>query len=495
MLKRGAIVFMQAHSQYRGLLVGVARRLRGDLDAAVHLYCANAQEVAHYTRIDPDGTLFAAITADNHLYPNAEKPVVDAGAVIDTARANESWLGLSMNTLALADRHLGRGYALGGFNHPRSRRSELTSYEQMLQGFNAQIAFWRGEFEKHRPVLVINGGWVPAKIARRLGVSFRTLSGSRYKNLHQWAHNEYFENPAVEDAYRALDRNSGVAAEIEAPYDSHVTLRGKSVAASSTLGLLRGLADRVLRHAWWNLRGYEKAKGYYMTDEMRYLILRWRDRRLLEKRATLRLADLSNKTFVYYPLHMEPEVALQGMSPEYFFQLGCIAAVSRDLPAGTVLVVKETLAALGRRPADFYDQIRAFKNVVMIDPLEFGLDVVRQCAAVVTITGTGGFEGAVMGKPVISFGRHNQYNILPHVSVVTDETMLAAYLRAALDDDADHAAWRRDGARFLDAVKAMSFDLEGFDVLDAATVEDAVVDRTYAALCDSLGESLVAATL
>ncbi len=493
MLNHGATIFMQAHSQYLGLLVGVARRLRGDLDAAVHLYCANAQELAHYRRIDPDGTLFASITADNHLYPNAEKPVANAAAVIDEARANESWLGLPINTLALADRHLGRGYALGGFNHPRSRRSELTSYEQMLQGFNAQIAFWRDEIEKHRPALVINGGWVPAKVVGRLGVPFRTLAGSRYKNLHQWAHNEYFENPAVDAAYRALAGSADVAAEIEAPYDSHLTLRGRSVAASSTLGLVRGLADRLLRHAWWNLRGYEKAKDYYMTDEMRYLVLRWRDRRLLEKRATLRLADLSDRPFVYYPLHMEPEIALQGMSPEYFFQLGCIAAISRDLPAGTLLVVKETLAALGRRPADFYDQIRAFKNVVMIDPLEFGLDVVRQCAAVATITGTGGFEGAVMGKPVISFGRHNQYNFLPHVSLVTDESKLAEHIRDALDEDSDYAARQRDGARFLAAVKASSFDLEGFDVLNAASVEDVVVDRAYTALHESLGARLVAA--
>ena len=493
MLSREATVFMQAHSQYRGLLVGVARRLRSDLNVAVNLYCANAQEVAHYTRIDPDGGLFASIMADNHLYPAAAKPVTDSAAVIDEARGNEAWLGLPINTLALADRHLGRGYALGGFNHPRSRRSELTSYQQMLQGFNAQIDFWRGEFENHRPALLINGGRVPGKIAARLGVPFRTLSGSRYKNLHQWAHNEYFENPAVEDAYRTLSRSGDIAADIEAPYDSHITLRGKSIAASSTLGLLRGLADRALRHAWWNLRGYEKAKGYYMTDEMRYLIRRWRDHRTLEGRAPLRLSDLSDQPFVYYPLHMEPEVALQGMSPEYFFQLGCIAAVSRDLPAGTLLAVKETFAALGRRPADFYDQIRAFKNVVMIDPLEFGLDVVRQCAVVVTITGTGGFEGAVIGKPVISFGRHNQYNILPHVSVVTDELNLAEYIRDALDEDADHATWRRDGARFLAAVKASSFDLEGFNVLDAAAVEDVVVDRAYAALHDSLGESLVAA--
>ena len=65
------------------------------------------------------------------------------------------------------------------------------------------------------------------------------------------------------------------------------------------------------------------------------------------------------------------------MSPEYFYQLSCIAALSRDLPAGAILVVKETLAATGRRPRDFYAQIKEFKNVVMLDIRELGLEVVR----------------------------------------------------------------------------------------------------------------------
>ena len=85
-----------------------------------------------------------------------------------------------------------------------------------------------------------------------------------------------------------------------------------------------------------------------------------------------------------------------------------------------MLAVKDTYAAVGVRPDNFYDQIRAFKNVVLLDTMILG-HVIRQAELVATITGTAGFEAAVMGKPVISFGHHNIYNFLPHVRLITDE--------------------------------------------------------------------------
>ena len=168
----------------------------------------------------------------------------------------------------------------------------------------------------------------------------------------------------------------------------------------------------------------KKAKGYYLGENLRYFARMYRDWRRLGRLATTRLADLDKTPFVFYPLHLEPEMALQGLSPEYFYQLSLIAAVSRDLPAGVLLAVKEAFGAVGRRPADFYGQIAEFKNVVMLHPLELGVDCVRRAAAVVTICGTAGFEAAVMGRPVVAFGRHNVYNFLPHVTPVTDEARL-----------------------------------------------------------------------
>ena len=173
------------------------------------------------------------------------------------------------------------------------------------------------------------------------------------------------------------------------------------------------------------------------------------------------------------------------MSPEYFNQQAAIVSTARDLPAGAVLAVKENLWSLGRRPANFYDQIADLKNVVFLDVREPGLDVARQCEAVITITGTAGFEAAVLGKPVITFGRHNMYSLLDHCMTILDEAELRGHLDRALNGGIDRKKAVRDGARFLRAVLQSSFDMGEWAVRGDGKTKysnfgDAEIERAYA---------------
>ena len=242
----------------------------------------------------------------------------------------------------------------------------------------------------------------------------------------------------------------------------------------------------VLRYIYWNIRRYEKGRGYLLSDRLAYPWRRRVDTKLLSGKISKPLSALEGRRFVYYPLHTEPEVALQGLSPEYFYQLSCIAALSRDLPAGTLLAVKETFQATGRRPTDFYRQIAEFKNVVMLDLLELGPDVIEACDAVATNTGTAGLEGAVMGKPVITFGQHNMYNFLEHVSIVTVEAQLRGFLEAALSEQFDKNKALSDGQRFLQALVSCSFDLQDYNILEPEKVTEEQGDEAYHALICSL---------
>ena len=141
---------------------------------------------------------------------------------------------------------------------------------------------------------------------------------------------------------------------------------------NSVSGLVRRMAGHAARRIYWHLRGYEKAKGYFGSDEMRMLYRRWRDGRRMTDRRLPSISDLGDAPFVFFPLATEPEASLQQFSPEFFFQHAAIAALSRDLPAGVRLVVKETIMGVGRRPDNFYDQIGELKNVVWMNMLEPG---------------------------------------------------------------------------------------------------------------------------
>lgn len=483
MINVGDTIVIQPHAQYRGVLLGLMQQLKAERRVRLRLVVSTDQELQHYQGLNGDG-LFDSLTRISPYEKLRLGRTSDAAEVIAQAQANEKWLGVTYNQLAMSDRHFGRGYALGGFHQPRSRMSEETSYVDVLRAFNHSIRLWREELENSRPALVITWRKLACVVCRRIGIPIRLLAVSRYKNYHYWAIDEFLQNPRIAEYYRTEDR-APTGFDVSEPYDIHIRVRAKLQQRARLPSLIKEMATIATRRSYWRLRGFEKGRGYYFIDEMRYLFRSWRDGKRMTGDSCLPLAALDGQRFVFYPLHTEPEVALQTLSPEYFYQLPCIAAVARDLPAGTILAVKETPIAIGRRPPKFYDQIREFKNVVLLNMMELGPEVVRRAAAVVTITGTAGFEAAVMGKPVVTFGRNNLYNILPHVRVVTDETQLRGHLNDMLDPDFDRACAQRNGARFLAAVLAASFDMSGFSILSPDVADNRVVGAAFDALLES----------
>jgi hypothetical protein len=478
-------VLLGAHSQYRAVMTGVAQYLRDTHGCVLHLYCASKEEREFYLR--EHAILFDSVTVNKVLYSACREPVSDVGATLAEAQRNEKWLGVTYNLLAVSDRHLGRGYALAGFRHPRSHISRETTYLNLVNGYNKAIEFWKNEISDKKADVVINCGKVAATVARTLGVPYRVLAASRYRNLHYWAVNEFFENPAVEEAYR-LGGDSAYH-QIDLPYETHLQMRAKLSRDTAFVGTMKSMALTAARQFYYKMRGYDKGRSYFVRDNLRYLWECYAARIKLDRSGLLKLDELKGQPFLYYPLHTEPETALQTLSPEYFYQLSSIAALSRDLPAGVMLAVKETIAALGRRPYDFYDQIKEFKNVVMLDMSEHGIECARRADATATITGTGGFEAAVMGRPVISFGRHNRYNFLPHVMLVENETQIAGYLRRVFDGRIDVMESRKNGRRFLQAVAATSFDLADYKVTDPGLIKGEPAREAGEALVAGLGVS------
>ncbi|MBI07082.1 MAG: hypothetical protein CMM54_08895 [Rhodospirillaceae bacterium] len=476
-------IFALPGSATRFVQLDVFGLLKKHHGSEIHLYCNNKQDIRFYETYRESGVI-DSVNQVCTLYQSIGAQDLDHGAVLERARVHEARLGCTYNHLAVSDRHLGRGYALGGFRHPRSRYSTKTSYVQMLHAYNETLDYWEAEIAKHSPTLFISGGKIPATVARAHGVPYRFMAGARYKNYYYWAENEYFSAPNLEAAFTSTSKAN--SKDIESPYHDHLVNRAKFLKSRGLFELSHVLAMTAARRGYWWLRGYEKGRGYYMMDELALHIRRWRDTRRLTGPGMCRLRELAGQPFVYYPLHTEPEMALQTLSPEYFYQLSCIAALSRDLPAGVILAVKETLAAMGRRPRDFYAQIKEFKNVRLLDTRELGLEVVRAATAIATITGTGGFEAAVMGKPVISFGRHNLYNFLPHVRLKTDEARLKGDLAWALSPEFNHVGAQADGSRFLSSIIATSFDMGDYTTSDGKNYDQSGVQRAYENLLSSL---------
>lgn len=471
-----------ARSDIRFFMLDVARELKRRHGSVIYLYCSGPQAVDFYEKVNQEG-LFASVNDSTALLSNVFAEGLIEDEVVARAAAMERRLGYGYNRLAVPNRHLGRGFMLGGFYHPRSRYSEATSYVQMMHAYNEALHFWDRELGEKNITCVINVGIEAAAIARMRGIPYRSLASSRFKNYHYWAHNEFYENPDFEAAYHAgAGSDQG---DIEAPYHVHQVNRSRFRNETGLKTVLAKMGVMIARYAYWRLRGFQKGRGYYLADDLRFM---WRIRsdNLRLNWLGKPLSALDGKRFVYYPLHIEPEYSVQGLSPEYFFQHALIATVARDLSAGIRFAVKEAFGAIGRRPDNFYDQIVSLKNVVMLNTLELGLECAQRASAVITITGTGGFEAAVAGKPVVTFGQHNIYNCLPHVRVVRSEGEVAGALREALSEDFDGETARKAGQRFLNAVVSKSFDMRTYDFIDHATFSKESVAEAVASLDDGL---------
>lgn len=108
--------------------------------------------------------------------------------------------------------------------------------------------------------------------------------------------------------------------------------------------------------------------------------------------------------YVIYPLHYQPEASTIVCAPKYEKQLFFIDSLAKSLPADTVLYVKEHYVQLGHRPESFYKDLQQLPNVVLINPWADGKKLLQESECIATLTGTCGWEGILMRKPVIMCG-------------------------------------------------------------------------------------------
>ncbi len=475
------------------LQMAMARHWKDELGARLTLYGVTEKALDGYRKQAP-GLFDRLVVTPSPYFPDDPDPSEvrpEDDAVIARALDYEQRFEVPLNWLLAVDRVHGLGYSPGGFYFPRSAGEERVTHIDVLRGYLAYFDFWDAELSEQRLDVLINGYNFEyfACLANR--TPMRTLTSARSENFYYWSHNCFGELAGLDAAFartNSADGSSPTGAQSVDLADAPVLNRKQLDAIRKRSGVV-SLASRVFRVVRnWALRrlGPDVKKQYTLASELRYVLSEWSAMRGLRHSDLPTAASLAGTKYVFYALQVEPEQNFQGFSPENFYQQSTIISLSRDLPPDTVLVVKEHIPAMNRRPRQFYDQLRLLKNVVLVDPKESGLTLVKGARAVATICGTVGQEAAVLGIPVISFGRRNLYNLLDHVRVVTDEAELAPALRWALSEEFDSATARRNGARYLEALQSLSVDMADFGYHNRDGYTEEVLRNATEALLRSL---------
>jgi len=474
-------------------------KLKAETGAMIYCLAPSFAHVNDYRKYDVVDGIFAI---DDILANYGDfNPDFDDEAA-NLARDFEERYGANLIDVVQGDRHLGRGMYYLGHHHPKSRNSKRSSFGRSIRYIHRLAERLDTFCAKHDIGTFITSGVgadftkVMCMIARKREIDIRILFSSRSGQYFTWYEDEYFghskllarfENlrkSSVKDRLQDLPPPSVNQGDLEV-WQRALRLTRYSHALKRSIGLMisevRYFLARQLKY-----RGQPRFNRYLLSDNIRHLFRiprQWRDlERWVDSDETFH-----NHQYVFYALQVEPETSTTVLAPEFNNQIAIIDLIVKSLPADVLLVIKEHMPAVGRRPDDFYEWMSEIPNVRLAHPKSDAPTLARNASVVATLTGTIGIEAATAGVPVLTFGRHNLYNAMSHVHLVENVFSLRQTLRALLDGIAEAperelTARRREGQLFLRSLQEVSCDV-GEDVMLHGDPNVAPSSQTVEELC------------
>ena len=176
-----------------------------------------------------------------------------------------------------------------------------------------------------------------------------------------------------------------------------------------------------------NQRLYNGFSGYVCSHVERFA-KRYFEKHFFKKAYKGYFIDKINKNekFVYFPLHLQPEMTTDTLGLQYYDQLLAIEKLRKLLPEDWYIYVKENpKQGPYMRGKNFYNRIKSIKNTKLLSKAVDTYSIMKDCQFVATITGTAGWEAITGGKPTLVFGLA-WYRYLPGVSIYKDGIALDA---------------------------------------------------------------------
>ncbi len=297
-----------------------------------------------------------------------------------------------------------------------------------------------------------------------------------------------FQNTLGIDAYvkRAYEKNllktkdelSDAYAYIE-DYRSKTTIMNKEFAGTVTSQYERDSLIWILRvmhgkwNYFWNMDITRKNLKLKRTNKILYApsvpyFFHYLQVMLLRRRFMGKNKYFENpvpgENYVYMPLHLIPESTVFVKASYYVDECNLIEQVSKSLPVGWKLYVKEHQAMLGERSTKFYKKVKELHNVRLVqvnyyhDPKPW----IANAKGVITIVGTTAYEEALLGRKSLIFG-DVPFELIDGITRVRSFEDLPQLIKEFGDIDNIHSC-----AAYLQTIMDVGFEIDLFYLMSQA---------------------------
>lgn len=115
--------------------------------------------------------------------------------------------------------------------------------------------------------------------------------------------------------------------------------------------------------------------------------------------------DLPKCPFIAFFLQNQPEASTSSQIPRWINQDTVMEQLAINAPYGLKILVKENARNLGYRGRDYFGDFLNLHNIYLCHPAVDSHSIISKAEALLTLTGTVGFEGVLLGKKVAVLGR------------------------------------------------------------------------------------------
>ncbi len=432
-----------------------------------YIVAANPLTLKNYERSSVPFHLVGTFDDLNHRYGELK---IHQESILQRLEKLEKDSGELIVDFLQSDRKFALGFHYMGIQYPIFHFKQPLSYWNTLRFCVELIDYFEKTYNEVQPSLILLDGVASLQtklmcvLARLRNIPIRILRTSRIGNCFHWDPNEFGYTPKVEEVFHTLEHVEPTQYKKPAQYvafqSKKTMLHRKYTLNQTARRILKSIHKRGMEYIYYMVHGYLRYPRIPLSSDIyTYGITSYLQYRKLMHIVKKHGRESLPEQYVFFPLQLSPEATTMIFEPQMNNQLSIIDLIIKALPVGVKLVVKEHFSSIGLRPLDFYRWLDTVPNAYVASPYMDGAELVFNSLATVTITGTPGFEAAMAGVPVITFGRNNIFNFLDHVYVIQDFSQLRSILSTLVHNEEIREKAKCDGQRFLKALESISVDL------------------------------------